>query len=78
MGPTAARLVLPFLFSAHQTPNVATLKDAMVVFVLPGKVMEDLSASMTVIVHTIKSAKMQFVLEAGMLLGFPTTKLWTQ
>lgn len=72
MDQTAAQLGLLFLFSARQMPNVAIPKDAMLVFVLLDKVKEDLLVNMTVIVHTTKSAKMQFVLLVGMLPGYLT------
>jgi hypothetical protein len=74
MVPTAVRLDLQFRFSVRPTPNVVTLSGAMLVFASLASAREDLLASMTVIVRTIKSAKMLFAFLVVTLLGFPTTK----
>jgi len=74
MGPTVARLGLLSHFNVRRTPSAATLKDAMVGFVLLVKVKVDSLVSLMVIVRTIKFVKMQFAWLVATLLGFLTTK----
>jgi hypothetical protein len=63
MGPIAALLARPSLFSAHRMLNAATVKGAMLVSASWDKIKEDLFANTIQIAHTTKSAQMPSALQ---------------